>query len=129
MSDEERNLSTNRKRRGVVRASITRLDGRVSELEGKPELSPADRRSAQTLLAKLNELDADFKSYHFHIVDLTEEESLDAEQTILDEHDDRIVNLSTRLQQLVSEVQASSSVTESTPQQRLTKRFSHPRKE
>ena len=109
MSDEERNLSTNRKRRGVVRASITRLDGRISELEGKPELSSADRRSAQTLLVKLNELDTDFKSYHFCIVDLTEEESLDAEQTILDEHDDRIVNLFTCLQQLVCEVPASSS--------------------
>ena len=88
-------------------------------------MSSADHRSAQTLLTKLNELDTDFKSYHFIVVDLTEEGSLDTEQTILDEHDDRIVNLFTRLQQLVTEVQASSSVTESTPQQRLSKQFNH----
>ena len=101
MSDEERNLSTNRKCRGVDRASITCLDGRILELQGKPELSSADCRSAQTLPVKLNELDTDFMSYHFCIVDLTQEGSLDAEQTILNEHDHRIVDLSTHLQQLV----------------------------
>ena len=111
MSDEEQNLSTNRKCRGVVRASITCLNSCISELEGKPELLSADRRSAQTLLTKLIELDTDLKSYHFIIVDLTEEGSLDAEQMILDEHNDLIIRLSTCLQQLVPEVRASSSVT------------------
>ena len=100
--DEERNLTTNRKCRGVVCASITRLDGRISKLEGKHKLLAADRCSAQTLLARLNELDADFKSYHLSTVDLTEEGSLDTEQTILNEHDDRVVSLSIPLQQLIS---------------------------
>ena len=83
-------LSNLRKRRGVSRASITRIESRLSELEGKITMSPGDHTAAQRLLKKLDELDADFKSYHFSIIDLLDTEFLDAEQSTLDEHDDSV---------------------------------------
>lgn len=63
-------LASSRKRRGVVRASLTRLDGRLVRLEEKPERSEADRLVAQQLAEKVSSLDTDFKSHHFTIVDL-----------------------------------------------------------
>jgi len=103
-TEGDRALSTARKRRGVVRASITRLDGRVAELESKEELTAADRLAAQHLLQKLNSLEAEFRSYHLAVVDLVEEDALEGEQAILDEHDDRVSCLVVRVQQLVSTV-------------------------
>ena len=116
MTEEKRTLTTNWKWRGVIHASITRLDGRISELEGKHKSLPADHLSTQRLLTKLNELDTEFKSYHFGIVDLISKGSLNTEQEIVDEHDDQTVSLATCLQQLISKfIPISSSVTESTP--------------
>ena len=97
----ETEITNNRKRRSVVRASVTRLDTRVGELEGKGEaLSPGDVRIAQQLRKRLSSLDADFRSYHFAIIDLVDEDSLEVEQRVLDEHDDRVADLAIRLQQL-----------------------------
>ncbi len=105
--ETETTLASNRKRRGVVRASITRIDTRVGELEEKGEaLTSGDARIAQQLLQRLSSLDSDFKSYHFSIIDVIGEDSLEAEQRILDGHDDKLANLSARLQELV----ASSTV-------------------
>ena len=96
-------LSAASKRRGVVQASITRLDCHVADLESKEELTAADRLAAQHLLQKLNSLEAEFRSYHLAVVDLIEEDALEGEQAILDEHDDRVSRL-VRVQQLVSTV-------------------------
>ena len=71
-------LSTNCKRRGVISASITRLNNCVAELERKETLSPVDCVTAKGLLPKLNELDAKFWSYHFAVIDLVDEERLEA---------------------------------------------------
>ena len=94
-TDGEHALSTRRKRRGVVRASVTRLDSRVSELERKKKTSPGDLATAQCFLRKLDELDEEFKSYHLSIVDLIGEESIDTEQGILDDHDDKVASIFT----------------------------------
>ena len=102
MSADERTIVTNRKRRGVVRASITRIARRVSELEAKEELAHGDLLTVQGLLHKLNGLDTDFKSYHFAIVDAVEDESLQVEQDALNEHDDRVSFLTTRAQRLIA---------------------------
>ena len=87
--ETECSLSNLHKRRGVSRNSVTRIESRLSDIESKAEKSPGDRVIAQRLLMKLDKLDADFKSYHFAIIDLLDTESLDAEQSILDEHDNR----------------------------------------
>ena len=85
---------------GVARASITRLDSHVAELEDKANLTAEDRLAAQHLLQKVNSLDAEFKSYHLSVVDLIEDDALEGEQVVLDEHDDRIARLTVRVQQL-----------------------------
>ena len=47
-------------------------------------------------------MDSDFRNHHFPIKDLLEEESdQEHEQTILDQHDDEVFNLTTRLDVLV----------------------------
>ena len=107
----ERTLSTDHKRRGVISASITRLDNRVAELERKKTLLPVYCLTAKGLLPKLNELDAEFRSYHFAVIDLVDEEHLEAEQASLDGQDDRIAGLSTRIQQLTLRVSSSYSLT------------------
>ena len=67
--------------------------------------------AAQRLLKKLDEQDADFKSYHFSIIDLLDTESLDAEKSTLDEYDDKVSLLATRIQQLVRSSDDSSATT------------------
>ena len=101
------------------------MDGRIKELEGKDEKSPGDLATAQRTLKKLEELDADFKTYHFAIVDAAEEEALDDEQTILDGHDDRIAGLVARAQQLVSKLGAiePSTTSDSNTRRVLSKRL------
>ena len=89
-------------RRGIIKASITRLDGCVAELEAKHKLTAEDRLSAQHLLQKLNSLEVDFKSFHLALVDGRNEEVQEAEQLILDKTDDKVGYYNVRLQCLVS---------------------------
>ena len=123
--ENEHALSTSRRRRGVVRASLTRLDSRVAELEGKGEISAGDRLAAQRFLRKLDSLDSDFKSHHFAIVDLVDGDSLEAEQGVLDEHDDKVADLAVRMQQLAADPSIASSPSSNglDPRVRLDKRL------
>ena len=59
-------------------------------------------RDGATSETEVEDLDSDFKSHHYTIVDLIEEGAMDAKQTTLDEHDDRVTDLSIRLQQLIT---------------------------
>jgi hypothetical protein len=71
-------------------------------------------------------LDEEFKSYHLSIVDLIGEESIDTEQGILDDHDDKVASLSSWLQQFISKLSSahSSASMDSNPKQHLTRRLS-----
>ena len=94
--------ATLRKRRGVVRASITRLGTRLKELE---EISDQPRTPdhARQLLTKLRSLDEDFKKHHFELIDIIDgDEDLERVQSIIDKHDDDITSLSVRLQTLLA---------------------------
>ena len=107
-----------RRRRGVVRASITRLTTRLRELESKTD-QPDTVARAQQLLSKLNGLDTDFKVIHLQIVDLvSKDEDLVAEQDILDNHEDKVASLSFSFQQL-----CGSSPTPVTPMENLRRSF------
>ncbi len=130
-TEDERALSTSRKRRGVAKASITRLDSRVAELESRAELTADDGLTAQHLSQRLNALGAEFKSHHLAVVDLIDEEALEGEQAILDENDDRISNPTIRVQRLVSSTPSTTSPlsTRLDPSQCLSKRLSHLDKE
>ena len=57
-----------RKRRGVTRASITKLSTRLKTLESKVR-EPTTVDLARQLATNLKSLDAQFKSQHFDIID------------------------------------------------------------
>ena len=85
-------------------ARVTRLEKRLRELEDISE-QPATADHARELALKLGNLDANFEAYHFDLIDLIEEEeddALDKEQEVLDEHDDQIADMNIRLKRLFS---------------------------
>ena len=61
-------------------------------LEMKSELSENDRQSALRVSKMINNITADFKAYHFSIVDqIADEEEASAEQEILTEHELKVM--------------------------------------
>ena len=71
-------------------------------LEMKSELSENDRQSALRMSKMINDVTADFKAYHFSIVDqITEEEDARAEQEILTEHELKVMNLIDRIGKII----------------------------
>ena len=103
------NTSTLRKRRGIVRASITRLTNRLKDLESDTD-KPTALDLAQGMTRKLEALDLEFRTHHHALIDLIdEEETLLTEQQTLDEHDDVIAELSARIQQLANACTPSSN--------------------
>ncbi len=122
MEEARAALSNNRKQRGVVRSSLTRIEGRVTELEAKAELSAGDRLAAQTIARRLETLDSEFKTYHFAIVDLIDDPS--TEQEVMDNHDDKMAGLTVRIQQLTARA-PDSPAAGTGPGKRLAKRLGH----
>lgn len=110
MSDvEERpiatGISTLRRRRGTVKASITRLATRLNELEAKLEES-STLSHLRKLPAKLESLDSEFKVHNYAVIDAIPsddhaDESLEREQVELDQHDARVADLSVRMEELM----------------------------
>ena len=128
-TEAERAISSARRRRGVAKASITRVEGRVAELEARPEFTADDRLSAQQSLEKLNSIEAEFKSYHLALVDLLDEDAQEGEQRTLDEIDDKVACLVVRLQRLVSRSSAVTTLPspfiESKTGRHLSRRLNH----
>ena len=94
-------LTTARRRRGVVRASVTRTEEHVAILKVKQDLWHADQPAIQHVLKKLEELDAEFKKYHYAIVEFLEsEEDVEDEQAMMDDHDDETADVVNHLQVL-----------------------------
>ena len=96
---DERALSNVRKRRGVVRASITRLGNRLKDFEAASDRPDASSHATQ-LSTKLSALDEDFRALHLQLIDHISAEDvgeLMKEQEILDGHDDNVTSLSIRL--------------------------------
>ena len=92
-----------RKKRGTVRASITRLTTRLHTLEAG-EKGPTTPMQARQMRGRLESLDSDFKTYHFALIDTLheeDEEGLTREQAILDQHDDDIADISIRIEALL----------------------------
>ena len=106
---DAKDLSSNRRRRGVVKASITRLEGRVFAYEEKERLTRSDQVAIQSLLTKLEALDTEFKAYHYVVLDLAGEDAMEAEQAALDDHEDKIEQLADRLRQLVTMTEETSA--------------------
>ena len=82
---------------------ITRLDMQISKLEDKPEITASDSVRIQAHTERIISLDTDFKKHHFHVIGLVDEsdgDTLAQEQAILDDHEDKINDIMTRLAQL-----------------------------
>ena len=80
----------------------------VKTLEINPK-APGVTDQAKQLVTKLEGFDKDFRSVHYVIVDLFEEDSedLEKEHEVLDKHEDDVTPTSLRLQKLIT---CSSSV-------------------
>ena len=77
---------------GVACASITRLEKKITEAEAmKDESGIADR--VCTLKEKVDTAYTEFKKHHVSIVELLDEEYVEAEQGVLDSHEDEVLNL------------------------------------
>ena len=99
---ENLSLPIAKRRRGVAISSITRLEKHVIELEAKEKLSHKDEVAIKGFIKRLENLDADFKGYHCNVIDLVEEDEavLLEEQAKLDDHEDRVTDLMSRLLEL-----------------------------
>ena len=103
----QRSLSSNRKKRGVVRASITKLGSRVTELEAATSL-PDTVDHARRFTTRLESLAEEFKHHHFAVIDLLDEEvDLAREQETFDEQDEDVTQLALRLERIVSSCPSS----------------------
>ena len=101
-----------RKRRGAIKASITKLTSRIKQLESKVH-EPTTFELAQHLAPTLNLLDAKFKEHHFSIIGIIDEKdatSLAKEQEVLDAHDEELSILLLRAQQLVHKCSSASDM-------------------
>ena len=100
MSAEQ--IAAARKRRGVSRGSITRLTKKVTELE-KRGPDPKTLITARQVTKDVQTTSTDFKEKHLSVVDLLERDAdLEAEQIVLDEHDEIVADLLARLDVLVT---------------------------
>ena len=106
--DAGRLLANAKKRRGVARASLTRLSTRLKDLEGEPgESKTLDL--VQRMSQKLSDLDSEFRTHHHTLIDLLDdEEYLAKEQETLDLHDDLVTELSLRVNQVIAAPSPSS---------------------
>ena len=71
--------------------------------EGKAELAGSDHCAIQHDVETFRKYDIDFKKNHFAIVELANEEELEAEQVPLDHHTDGVTEFSDYLLQLLPE--------------------------
>ena len=103
-------ISSIRKRRGVTKASITRLNTRLKSLQSEVH-EPATLDLAQQLATNLKALDVQFKEQHFSIIDQIDEsdsDSLGKEQEILDAHDEELSMLLLKIKQLMQRCSSAS---------------------
>ena len=112
-----------RRRRDASRESILMLEQRIMLLEMKIDLSENDRQSALRMSKMINDVTADFKAYHFSIVDeITDEEGARSEQEILTEHELKVMNLIDRIGK-ITEVPGSAGKKEDKEKIILRKRI------
>ena len=91
-----------RRCRDVSRESILMLEQKIMLLEVKSEFSENDRQSALRMSKLINDITADFKVYHFSIVEqITDEEEARAEQGILTEHELKVMNLINQIRKII----------------------------
>ena len=85
-----------------MRGSVTHIDHKIVTLEEKEEPTEKDQQSIPRTLKKLEELKAEFKAYHYAVVEQIEgEHELTEKQTTLDEFEEKLGELIDHLSELV----------------------------
>ena len=91
-----------RARRKVVRASVARIETKIPGWEEKEILTDKDRQAIIRSLKRLQELNEEFRTYHYSIIELMEDEAVLAEeQQTLDECENKVDDLTGRLEDLI----------------------------
>ena len=102
-------LAFHKKRRGVIKASLTKLKTKLTDLEGDTTI-PTLMESARNLADKLDTLRQDFKTHQLAIMDQTnKEDALADEQQVPDDNDDQVSELSVCIQHLITLATKSKS--------------------
>ncbi|XP_064396444.1 uncharacterized protein LOC135343372 [Halichondria panicea] len=101
-------LAFHKKRRTVVRSSLTKLSTKLTELEANPH-DPTLLESAKNLAEKLKTLEQQFKNHQLSIIDRIEDDNLMEEQEALDENDDVVSGYSIRIQRLITAATPSTT--------------------
>ena len=86
-----------------MHASVTRIETKIPGREEKETLTEKDRQSIATTLKRLQELNEEFKGYHYSSVELIDDtEVLAKEQKVLHDHENKVEDLIERLEDLVA---------------------------
>ena len=102
-------LANAKKKRGSVCSSITRLNTRLKSIEHDDPITVLN--AAKQIETKLSTLDDQFKATHFEVIEHIDDDHLDEEQKTLDDHNDIIADMSTRVLRLISAARALSDPT------------------
>ena len=126
MSAEE--LEAARRHRGISRGSITRLLGKVTELQKRPPGTDT-LLAVQRLTKNINAKSEEFKERHLKVVELIPRDSdFSVEQAVLDEHDEIVEGLLERLDGLTTLPTTAAAAPEENPREMTTKRLTRIRK-
>ncbi len=104
MGDDKKDVAMDianaKRRRGVARGSITRIETRIAQFEGKMKFTASDRLTIQRLQQKLESSSTEFKTLHLFVMEHVEDEARAAEQADLDDHENKVTELEDRFDQL-----------------------------
>ena len=96
----------------------------MDDLEGKTDQTTHD--FAQRTSLKLTELDSEFKTYHYRLIDLVDDDdTIERQQAVFDEHDDAIAVLDTRVKRILA---TCSTKVESLDHKAASRKLSHLKK-
>ena len=109
-------IVTARRRRGMLRGRLTRIEREVVNLEKKVYFMDEDQRKIERLIDQIKDNDTDFEQRHLDVLNFVsedDEDTLQREEAIFDEHVDRVTELIERLEhlKLPDKTTASSTVT------------------
>ena len=98
MSD---NIASARRRRGILRGRLTRIERDIAKLEAKEELAQQDQRKAERLMEQLKDNDTEFEQRHLEVLNFVKEDdqdTVDQEEALFDEHVNRVAEFIERLE-------------------------------
>ena len=98
----------------MVRGRLTRIEREIADLEKKEELLDQDERKVERLITQIKDNDAEFEQRHLEVLKFVTEEdedTLQREETVFDEHANRVTELIERLERIKTSDKPPSSST------------------